>query len=197
MFVCYVTRVTNGRNRARTGQHTGGIRQTGPRSRTRGELWEVPQAMEYLVASVANVKVLPFLLRESLLNESWPDIKRQLHETGLYHTTAELCRLVWVVQNVLVKRHVIPVWVDGSARLLWTAPDERLNVWAGNLMKRRGGPEEPHTALNKAAEAGAVNHPQALSVLMHLLDATLDDVATALESDRRTVLRTVFPDSPY
>lgn len=189
--------MTNGRNRARTGQHTGGIRQTGPRSRTRGELWEAMQASEYLALNAADVKALPFSLRESLLNESWPDIKRQLLETGLYPTTAELCRLVWVLQNVLVKRHVIPVWVDGSARLLWTAPDERLNVWAGNLMKRRGGPEEPHEALKKAAEAGAVNHPQALSILMHLLDATLDDVAVALESDRRTVLRVLFPDSPY
>ncbi len=189
--------MTNGRNRARTGQHTGGVRQTGPRSRTRGELWEVPQAAEYLASCVADVKALPFALRESLLNESWPDIKKQLSATGLYQTTAELCRLVWVLQNVLVKRHVIPVWVDGSARLLWVAPDERLNVWAGNLMKRRGEPEEAHTALKKAEEAGAVNNAQALSILMHLLDATLDDVAVALESDRRTVLRTVFPDSPY
>ena len=49
----------------------------------------------------------------------------------------------------------------------------------------------------EAEEAGAVNNAQALSILMHLLDATLDDVAVALESDRRTVLRTVFPDSPY
>lgn len=64
-------------------------------------------------------------------------------------------------------------------------------------MKRRGEPEEAHTALKKAEAAGAVNNSQALSVLMHLLDATLDDVAVALESDRRTVLRTVFPDSPY
>ena len=193
--------MTNGRNRARTGQHTGGVHQTDPRSRTRGELWEVPQATEYLALSVADVRALPFALRESLLNESWPDIKKNLSATGLYQTTAELCRLVWVLQNVLVKRHVkrhvIPVWVDGSARLLWEAPDERLNVWAGNLMKRRREPEETHTALKKAEEVGAVSSAQALSILMHLLDATLDDVAVALESDRRTVLRTVFPNSPY
>ena len=83
--------MTNGRNRARTGQHTVGVRQTGPRSRTRGEPWEVPQAAEYLALSVADVRVLPFALRENLLNESWPGVKKNLSATGLYQTTDVPC----------------------------------------------------------------------------------------------------------
>ena len=58
-------------------------------------------------------------------------------------------------------------------------------------------PEEPHTALKKAEAAVAVDNAPGLSMLTHLLDAILDEVAVALESGRRTVIRTVFPGPPY
>lgn len=184
---------------ARTGQWTGKVRQNGPVVRRRGELIEVDEVLAELSGELTKSHdVLLREIREAFIEEEWRTIATWLTTGGATLRRSAMEDLIIrarSLRNACVQRHSTPVWLTASAKLHVRESDERLNEWAAFIAKRDTTvPFEADDAYVDARKSGARDDTEALSVLYHLVDATIDDVAKLCETTRSVIECVVWAD---
>ena len=184
---------------ARTGQWTGKVRQSGPVVRRRGELLEAAEVLGELSGRLdMSHDVLQGEIREAFIEEEWRTLSRWLLDGGAMlrrNVMEDLIVRSRALRVACVQRHSTPVWLTSSAKLHVRETDDRLSEWAALIAKRDVNlPLEADDAYVEARKSGARDDVEALSVLYHLVDATIDDVAKLCETTRSVIECVVWAD---
>lgn len=184
---------------ARTGQWTGKVRQKGPVVRRRGELLDAEEVLAKLCCRLwQSHDVLLRDTREAFIEEEWYTLSAWLINGGAKlrrNAMEDLIVRARALRVACVQRHSTPVWIASSAKLHVRESDERLSEWAALIAKRDASlPLDADDAYVEARKNGARDDVEALSVLYHLVDATIDDVAKLCDTPRGDIECIVWAD---
>jgi hypothetical protein len=138
------------------------------------------------------------MIREAFIEEEWRSAAGWLNDGGASLRRSAMEDLIIRARSLrvaCVQRHSTPVWLTSSAKLHVRESDERLSEWAALIAKRDVNlPLEADDAYVEARKNGARDDVEALSVLYHLVDASIDDVAKLCETTRNVVECIVWAD---